>query len=161
MDSNLAAVPYQTLEESEAKAFSERLRQASLALFKDKNSSPTVILESILLAGEYNYLLQYANQQKIDLTNKQTTQKLLQTAQRQLQQVPTLTIQLATPMRAAYQKGLIDWFANYGPPTSRIQFRYRPEIIGGLIIEYNGHLYDYSLRSRINHENLSTVSTAI
>lgn len=150
-------LPYQMLDEREAKAFTSRLEHVSTALFQDDHDA-LAVLQNTLLAPEYTFLSTYADEHTIDLTNRQAAQQLIREVLRELQNLPRLTIRLATQPRYAYQQKLTDWFARFGPAVCQIQFICDPTIVGGMVIEYNGTVYDYSLKTRLGHVNLPTVS---
>lgn len=84
---------------------------------------------------------------------------LLTEAEAELQSLPVVTLTIARPLRARFQRSVIDWFDRNGLGPARVEFRVDPGVIGGLIIGVGGRRHDYSLlKSLPSHEKLPTAS---
>lgn len=62
---------------------------------------------------------------------------------------PVLEVELAWQPGAAFLDFLSDWFGRQHMGPARLMVRYRPEILGGLVVGFEGKRYDLSLRNDV------------
>jgi F0F1-type ATP synthase delta subunit len=62
---------------------------------------------------------------------------------------PIITITLAAPAPNSLKKTLIDWCRQNIAPNALIDFRFNATMLGGMVVQYGSHVYDWSFRRQI------------
>ena len=132
-------LPYSVMDSEFASDLAVRLlRLADLPYRGEKHEQ---ILKKNLLTHEYNYLVEDSSAIDIEQLNDRINK-----AARWLAKLPTINVSLAYAPNQIFWEEIIDWLDKYGPGAGKVSLTKAPEIGGGIIIDYNGTIYDYSLR---------------
>lgn len=62
---------------------------------------------------------------------------------------PTIIITLAAPAAGGLRKTLTDWCRAHIAPTALVSFKFNSTILGGMVMQYGSHVYDWSFRRQI------------
>ncbi len=62
---------------------------------------------------------------------------------------PSLTMTLAAAPSNGLKKQLISWYRENIDPNILVDFRFNSTLLGGMVIKYQSHVYDYSFRRQI------------
>lgn len=61
----------------------------------------------------------------------------------------TLTITLAAPAPNSLKQTLVGWCREHISPNVLVNFQFNSTILGGMVIRYGSHIFDWSFRRRI------------
>lgn len=64
----------------------------------------------------------------------------------------TMTITLAAPATAELKKALVSWARDNISPDVLISFRFNATILGGMVVRFGSHVFDWSFRRVIMSE---------
>jgi len=81
--------------------------------------------------------------------NQDSLDKLIASLEAFESTAPHITITLAAPPAGSLQKTLIAWFRTHGNPDALVIFRFNSTILGGMVIQYGSHIFDWSFRRQI------------
>lgn len=62
---------------------------------------------------------------------------------------PQITITLAAMPPVALKKTLVDWCRKNINPSVLVEFRFNSTLLGGMVLRYGSHIYDWSFRRQI------------
>jgi hypothetical protein len=62
---------------------------------------------------------------------------------------PRLTITLAAPPAGSLKKTLVTWCRQHIGPNVLVDFRFNSTLLGGMVVRYGSHVYDWSFRRQI------------
>jgi hypothetical protein len=62
---------------------------------------------------------------------------------------PRVTITLAAPPPNSLKKSLADWFRQNVSPNMLVNFKFNGTILGGMVVSYKSHIYDWSFRRQV------------
>ena len=62
---------------------------------------------------------------------------------------PQIVVVLAAPVTPDLRDTLTEWFRKNLSPTVLIRIQFNPSLLGGIIVRYKSHIYDWSFRSSI------------
>jgi hypothetical protein len=62
---------------------------------------------------------------------------------------PTITITLAAPASAGIKKSLVTWCRANIAPDALVSFGFNATLLGGMVVRFGSHLYDWSFRRQI------------
>lgn len=65
------------------------------------------------------------------------------------QSAPTVSITLAAPAGNQLKQQLTEWCRRELDPTILVDFRFNATILGGMVVRYGSHVYDWSFRRSI------------
>ena len=63
--------------------------------------------------------------------------------------LPRMTITLSAVPTKNIKKSMVDWFRKNVDPAILIDFSYNSTLLGGMVVIYNSHIYDWSFRRQI------------
>lgn len=63
--------------------------------------------------------------------------------------LPQLAITLAAPPSNGLKKTLIAWCREHIEPNILVTFRFNSTLLGGMVVRYGSHIFDWSFRRRI------------
>lgn len=162
MEIGHSLLPEEVLTVDQATALGERLAAAADMLYRNETTPPATVLQKNLLDEEYNYFVQYSEKNKLKLADRPTLQELLEKAREKLIKMPLIVIRIAFQPSHEFTGKLLNWFKKNGPGQGRIKIVYDKNCIGGLILEYDGRLYDHSLaKVKLPYERISDLSRAV
>ncbi len=62
---------------------------------------------------------------------------------------PHMTITLAAPPPASLKKTLVAWCRQHVAPDILVTFRFNSTLLGGMVVAYGSHVFDWSFRRQI------------
>ncbi|HEY5152878.1 MAG TPA: F0F1 ATP synthase subunit delta [Candidatus Saccharimonadales bacterium] len=62
---------------------------------------------------------------------------------------PRITITLAAPAPGSLKKVLVQWCREHVAPGVLVDFRFNSTLLGGMVVQYGSHVYDWSFRRQI------------
>jgi hypothetical protein len=62
---------------------------------------------------------------------------------------PRVTITLAAPPPNSLKQSLSGWFRQNVSPNMLVNFKFNGTILGGMVISYKSHIYDWSFRRQV------------
>jgi hypothetical protein len=62
---------------------------------------------------------------------------------------PRITITLAAPAPGSLKQALIEWCRQHVAPNILVDFRFNSTLLGGMVVQYGSHVYDWSFRRQI------------
>jgi len=62
---------------------------------------------------------------------------------------PRMVITLAAPAPGDLKRQLVDWCRRNVAPDVLVDFRFNSSLLGGLVVSYGSHVYDWSFRRQI------------
>lgn len=62
---------------------------------------------------------------------------------------PKVTVTLAGVPSGSLKKSMVDWFRNNLAPEILVDFKFNATILGGMVVQYGSHIYDWSFRRSI------------
>jgi len=102
---------------------------------------------------QYNLSPTAANLIRDSLANKQITSKDIESLIAKLKQLKdkstTVTITLAAIPSPGIKKTLTSWCRDNISDKALINFNFNREILGGMVIKTNNHIYDWSIRRQL------------
>lgn len=132
-------LPYGVMDSEFASDLAVRLLK--LADLPYRGEDYEQILKKNLLPHEYNYLVEDSSAIDPEKLNNRINQ-----AVQWLGKLPSINVSLAYTPSQSFWEEIIDWLDKNGPGSGKASLTTAPEIGGGVIIDYNGKTYDYSLR---------------
>lgn len=60
-----------------------------------------------------------------------------------------ITVTLAAPAPASLKATLVDWFRKNVSPSALVAFHINSTILGGMVVQYGSHVFDWSFRRHI------------
>ena len=63
--------------------------------------------------------------------------------------LPSITITLAAPAPGSLKITLVNWCRQNIDPNILVDFRFNSTILGGMVLQYGSHIYDWSFRRQI------------
>jgi hypothetical protein len=127
----------------EVERYSQWFSQAAVKqrVAKDSSSQPPVIspsaAEIIKLWGQKNE----ASQKSLD--GLISSLKQLET------KAPKFSVTLAAPPSGGLKKELAAWFRTNVSPNALVNFSFNRAILGGMVVSFGSHTYDWSFRRQI------------
>jgi hypothetical protein len=86
-------------------------------------------------------------------TNQQISQKSLDELIAALEDLeataPHISVALAAPPPGDLKKTLTEWFRKNIAPNILVDFSFNSTILGGMVIQYGSHVYDWSFKRQI------------
>lgn len=117
------------------------------ASIKQRVSSKSNVANPPTLSAEGLTLLQELSGQQ-QLTSS-ALEKLINNLHDIAERSPQLTITLAAPASTHLKKELVAWCRAHVAPSVLVSFRFNATLLGGMIIQYGSHVYDWSFRRQI------------
>jgi hypothetical protein len=62
---------------------------------------------------------------------------------------PIVTVTLAAPPPNSLKQTLAEWFRKNVDPNTLVNFKFNRTILGGMVVSYKSHVYDWSFRRQI------------
>jgi hypothetical protein len=62
---------------------------------------------------------------------------------------PCITLTLAAPPPGDLKKALLEWFRQHIAANLLIDFRFNSTLLGGIVVQFDSHIYDLSFRRQI------------
>ena len=62
---------------------------------------------------------------------------------------PSLTLILAAPPTGGLKKELVEWCRQHIAPNALVNFEFNSTLLGGLVVQYGSHIFDWSFRRQI------------
>jgi len=62
---------------------------------------------------------------------------------------PRITITLAAIAPGSLKKSLVNWCREHIAPNVLVDFRFNSTLLGGMVVQYGSHVYDWSFRRQI------------
>lgn len=143
------ALPYRVMMMEDASGLMQRLQAVYDAIYREQKADVAEVLGRYLLEEEYRHLTEYSQEQKFSLHDKQQLQEFIEALLAKLVDLELLTLRLAFRPRHEFVNQLVDWLKQNGPGFCRVQIVFDENIIGGLVMEYQGKIYDESLRKAL------------
>lgn len=78
--------------------------------------------------------------------NRQRLESLLSAIRKLRTLAPTMTITLAAPAGMHIQRMITEWCRREISPSMLVEFRFNSTILGGMVVQYGSHVYDWSFR---------------
>jgi hypothetical protein len=75
--------------------------------------------------------------------------KLIETLEDYADNAPRVSVTLAAPPSVGIKKELISWFRKNLDPDMLVDFRFNSTILGGMVVRYGSHIFDWSFRRQI------------
>lgn len=107
----------------------------------DKSSQPPVIS----LAGT-RIIKDWADENTL---NQKSIDELLKTLELVEATSPRLSITLAAAPTNSLKMTLVKWFREHIDPNILVDFHFNSTLLGGMVIRYGSHVYDWSFRRQI------------
>lgn len=81
--------------------------------------------------------------------SRSSLDELIRNLERHLHDAPTLTITLAAPPTTDIKKLLTSWCRQNITPNILVRFEFNQGLLGGLVVRYGSHIFDWSFRRQI------------
>ncbi len=81
--------------------------------------------------------------------SRQSLDELIRTLEDFVQRAPRISITLAGPAPGSLRKELVSWCRKNIDGDILIDFKFNSTMLGGMILRYGSHVYDWSFRSQI------------
>lgn len=75
--------------------------------------------------------------------------ELAKELERYARQAPTITFTLAAPAPAPVKASLVAWARQHIRPDLLVNFQFNATILGGLVVRYGSHVYDWSFKRQL------------
>lgn len=145
-----AALPYRIFSGSTADDLRTRLEGLNETLYRTKEgASIETLMKEYLLDEEYKHIKSYAEDHGISMNSSQSTQEYVDAIIGAIDACESLVCKVAFRPRGGFVKEVMRWFAENIDGYARVTFVYTPEILAGLVIEYQGKIYDHSFRRQL------------
>lgn len=69
--------------------------------------------------------------------------------ERYIRTAPTITLTLAAPATSAIKATLVKWCRANVTPDVLVNFQFNATILGGMVVRYGSHVFDWSFRRQI------------
>ena len=81
------------------------------------------------------------------------------TLEKYIKTAPSITITLVAPTTNDTRKTLVNWCRKNIAPNILVDFRFNTTILGGMVIRYGSHIFDWSFRRQLlnNSKNFSEI----
>lgn len=97
-----------------------------------------------------------AKKQKINLNNRQEAKDFLAKMKKSLADLPTVSLTLALAPSQALGKRLASWLGEFVAPNAILDITVDKAILGGVLISFRGHYYDFSLKKKLEKKLKTT-----
>jgi len=74
---------------------------------------------------------------------------LIRTLEAYKQTAPTITITMAAPPTNGLKQSLVGWCRGNIAPDALVSFAFNTSLLGGMVVRYGSHVYDWSFRRQI------------
>ncbi|MEO5691347.1 MAG: F0F1 ATP synthase subunit delta [Candidatus Saccharimonadales bacterium] len=81
--------------------------------------------------------------------NQSNIESLQQAIMRIRQHAPTMSITLSAPAGAQLRQQLVAWCRSEIRPDVLVDFRFNATILGGMVVRYGSHVFDWSWRRAV------------
>lgn len=81
--------------------------------------------------------------------NASDLQALIESLQGFKHSAEQITITLAAPVTGEVKRNLVDWCRNNISPNILVAFQFNSTILGGLVVRYGSHIFDWSFRRQL------------
>lgn len=81
--------------------------------------------------------------------NRQSLDSLIETLKTYKDTAPSLTITLAAPVTSGLKLTLVAWCRMNIAPNILVTFQFSTTLLGGMIVRYKSHVFDWSFRRAI------------
>ena len=81
--------------------------------------------------------------------NQKSIDELLKTLEAAEVSSPKITITLAAAPTSSLKVTLVKWFREHVDPNILVDFHFNSTLLGGMVVRYNSHVYDWSFRRQI------------
>jgi hypothetical protein len=75
--------------------------------------------------------------------------ELIQSLERHVKDARVMTITLAAPATTGIKKQLTAWCRDNVAPDVLVRFEFNQTLLGGMVVRFGSHIYDWSLRRQI------------
>lgn len=106
----------------------------------NSNQQPSVSPEAIEIIKAWD------NEQPI---NQASLDQLITTLNDMIEAVPQLTITLAALPPNSLKRELADWCRKNIDPNALVNFKFNASILGGMVVKYGSHIFDWSFKRQI------------
>ncbi len=106
----------------------------------------TVTAEPELSASTVDALQHLVTDQRLTLENLDALLANLKSAD---EAADIVTITLAAPVTNRLKKALVSWCRQNISPNILVSFAFNATLLGGMVIQYGSHIYDWSFRQQI------------
>ena len=83
------------------------------------------------------------------LLTQESLDELIATLEKFRDEAPVLTITLAAPAGGEVKKTLVTWCRANIAPNVLVSFRFNASLLGGMVVRYGSHVFDWSFRREI------------
>ena len=83
------------------------------------------------------------------LLSQSTLDELIEKLDKYKVNTPTITITLAAPPTADIKADLVAWCRKNLAPDMLVNFKFNGLLLGGMVIRYGSHIFDWSFRRQI------------
>jgi hypothetical protein len=154
-DSVLTSVFGQVLLVDDAVSVARKLQRAYRSLQLTDGEAVAEKLTHSLTPGQYARLQDWVTEAQTTLADAARMQTVLAAAQRQLENLPLMTITAAIAVNRAAALKIVRWLERAGPGPLKLELAYDPEIVGGAVIEWQGKRSDYSLAKKLDDKYIA------
>ncbi len=81
--------------------------------------------------------------------SEKSLDELIATLENYESKAPRLTITLAAVPPNDLKKTLVEWCREHVAPNVLVDFRFNSTLLGGMVVRYGSHVYDWSFRRQI------------
>jgi F0F1-type ATP synthase delta subunit len=131
-------LPYRVLTGEAADDLAARLRQADSAVYR---RSPAAALKEHLTPAEFRRFGDKLNKDG----SRSGVSNIIQTALGDLEKRPVIDIRLAFAPRQSFIEEIVSWLETRVPRPVIVRFHPSNSITAGVIVGYNGKIFDYSI----------------
>jgi len=127
----------------EIRRYSSWYGQTAVKMRASKNDSyeqPTFSQAATNIINEWN---------KVDPVSQQSLEELIRELEDYDRNAPVATITLAAPAPNSLKKSIIAWFRQNVDPNILVDFRFNSTMLGGMVVQYGSHIYDWSFRRQV------------
>ena len=83
------------------------------------------------------------------LREEDSLNDLINTLEKYKTSAPSIDITLAAPATGAIKKELVSWCRKNINPSVIVNFKFNATILGGMVIKYGSHIFDWSFKRQI------------
>lgn len=121
-------------------------RWFAAASIKQRVAARSVVASPPTLSAESIALIKTVSSQQLTSKNLEL---LVAHLQNLVNTSPQLTITLAAPASASLKRDLVAWCREHIASSVLVNFRFNATILGGMVVQYGSHVYDWSFRRQI------------
>ncbi len=125
----------------------EYLRWFTQASVKKRFSAADNVDPPVISAASMT-LINSCNVDKTPLSSKNLDELILALNDIEANSIK-VTITLAAPPAGSLKKTIVEWFRKNVDPDILIDFRFNSTILGGMVVSYGSHIFDWSFRRQI------------